>query len=137
MSDEWRSDQFGAALSHTRSLAERFQKDLGWEERVAGQTKVDQLADDVRTRFLDGEIALCEHTKAPEPLCMAIAEPTTAYCMTCGPKKVEEIMCDPAREWLCDLCDRPTTIFAEIMLQNGPLLMLGNVCDACTKGDRG
>lgn len=134
MSDDWEADQVRAALSETRSLAERFQSyHPDWARRPAGHSKMNQLADRVRTRFLAGEITLCKHTKAPQPLCMAIAEPTAAYCMVCGPNKVEKVMTDPAREWICDLCGRPTTTFSRVMLYNGPILMLGNLCEPCTK----
>lgn len=132
MTSDWKDDQVQAALNHTQAISNEFQSTLGWEP---APTRVDYrigvFAEDVRLRLLRGEILLCQHTTAPEPMFMAIAAPDKAYCERCASDAIQAIMADLSRALICDLCGAESSLFAEVNIRNGPFLMLGNVCPDC------
>jgi hypothetical protein len=135
MSDAWKADKVKAALDESKAIAEDVQASTGWDVAPAKiDNRIGLFCEEVRQSFFRGEIEFCEHSTSPRPMLLAIAEPTHAYCESCGPALIQLTMADASRANLCDLCGAESREFAEVTIQNGPFLMLGNVCPGCRVG---
>lgn len=74
-------------------------------------------------------VPTCGHLTSPQP-CLGLLGGSEIACTRCAESLIAAHTATvPADE--CDTCHAPTTVFREVMVQAGALMLTGNVCRSC------